>query len=63
MKSGYPSEYGKPTSALPDILGPLNIEHQGDTLAPNNDMAEVAAPWVTGKDGKDPLGVVVRGGK
>lgn len=59
----YPDEYGKPTKALPDILGPLNIEHQGDSLVPSNDMSEVAPGWVTGKSSKDPLGVVVGGGK
>lgn len=63
MKSGYPETYGKETSALPDIMGPLNIEHQGDVLVPSNDMAAVAPGWVTGKSSKDPLGVVVGGGK
>lgn len=63
MKSGYPDTYGKETSALPDIMGPLNIDQQGDSLAPANDMAAVAPGWVTGKSSKDPLGVVVGGGK
>jgi hypothetical protein len=59
----YPDTYGKPTKALPDILGPLNIEQQGDKLVPANDMAEIAAPWVTGKESRDPLGVLIKGGK
>ena len=58
----YPDGYGKKTKALPDILGPLNIEHEGDALAPDNDMAEVAPGWVTGKESRDPLGVVIKGG-
>jgi len=61
--SKYPDEYGKPTKALPDILGPLNIDQQGDKLVPPNDMAEVAPGWVTGKESRDPLGVVIKGGK
>ena len=32
---------GKTTSALPDILGPLNVDKGGDVVAPPNDMAEV----------------------
>jgi hypothetical protein len=59
----YPDEYGRPTKALPDILGPLNIDQQGDKLVPANDMAEVAPGWVTGKESRDPLGVVIKGGK
>lgn len=59
----YPDQYGRPTKALPDIMGPLNIEHEGDVLAPNNDMAEIGPSWAMGKDAKDPLGVVPRGGK
>jgi len=62
-KSGYPQEYGKETSALPDIMGPLNIDEEGDSLVPGNDMAAVAPGWVTGKESKDPLGVVIKGGK
>ena len=63
MKSGYPQTYGKETSALPDIMGPLNIDQQGDTLAPANDMLNTAPGWVTGKEPRDPLGVVIKGGK
>jgi hypothetical protein len=59
----YPDMYGKKTKALPDILGPLNVDQQGDKLVPANDMAEVAKPWVTGSESKDPLGVVIKGGK
>jgi hypothetical protein len=59
----YPETYGKPTKALPDILGPLNIEHQGDKDVPANDMAEVAPSWAQGKESRDPLGVVIKGGK
>jgi hypothetical protein len=59
----YPETCGKPTKALPDILGPLNIEHQGDKDVPNNDMAEVAPSWAQGKESRDPLGVVIKGGK
>ena len=62
-KTGYPSEYGKETAALPDIMGPLNIDQEGDSLVPPNDMAEVAPGWSTGKSSKDPFGVVVGGGK
>lgn len=60
-KSGYPQEYGKETSALPDIMGPLNIEHQGDSLMPSNDMGGTAPGWASGKASKDPLGVVIGG--
>ena len=63
MKGKYPEEYGKETSALPDIKGPLNIDQQGDTLVPPNDMAGTGAGWATGKSSKDPLGVVISGGK
>jgi hypothetical protein len=59
----YPDSYGKATKALPDILGPLNIASQGDKLVPENDMAEVAPSWASGKESKDPLGVVIKGGK
>jgi hypothetical protein len=59
----YPDSYGKPTKALPDILGPLNVDQQGDKLVPANDMAAVAPPWVMGKESKDPLGVTIKGGK
>jgi hypothetical protein len=61
--SQYPDTYGKPTKALPDILGPLNVDQQGDKLVPSNDMAAVAPTWATGKESKDPLGVVIKGGK
>lgn len=37
----YPNTYGKPTKAIPDIKGPLNIDAQGDPGVPPNDMAEV----------------------
>ena len=59
----YPDTYGKPTKALPDINGPLNINQEGDSLVPDNDMAGVAPGWVMGKESKDPLGVVIKGGK
>ena len=62
-KETYPQTYGKETSALPDIMGPLNIADEGDKLVPPNDMAETAPGWSTGKSSKDPLGVVVGGGK
>jgi len=60
-KESYPQTYGKETSALPDIMGPLNIDQQGDSLVPPNDMAGTADGWATGKSSKDPLGVVVGG--
>lgn len=59
----YPDQYGKTTKALPDICGPLNVDQEGDSLVPPNDMAEVAPGWVTGKESRDPLGVVIKGGK
>jgi hypothetical protein len=62
-KRQYPDAYGKQTSALPDILGPLNIDQEGDSLVPVNVMNEVADGWCHGKESKDPLGVVVKGGK
>ena len=37
----YPPTYGKETSALPDIKGPLNINRDGDPGVPDNDMAEI----------------------
>lgn len=55
--------YGKETKALPDIKGPLNIDQQGDKLVPPNDMAGVASGPCMGKESRDPLGVVIRGGK
>ena len=45
----YPDSYGKKTSALPDILGPLNIDNEGDKLVPRNDMAEVAGAMCDGE--------------
>jgi hypothetical protein len=62
-KSGYPDQYGRETKALPDILGPLNIDAQGDKLVPANDMAEIAPSWAMGKESRDPLGVVIKGSK
>jgi hypothetical protein len=55
---GYPETYGHPTKALPDIEGPLNIEHEGDKLVPDNDMAEIAGRFVTGGECPDPLGLL-----
>jgi len=55
---GYPNTYGKETSALPDIKGPLNIADEGDSLVPQNDMAEVADGMSTGKRVNDPLGLI-----
>lgn len=55
-KSGYPDIYGKTTRALPDIMGPLNIDEEGDKLVPPNDMAEVGGRFVTGGSCPDPLG-------
>jgi hypothetical protein len=57
-KSGYPDTYGKPTSALPDILGPMNVDEEGDVLAPRNDMAEIAPDMCMGREVNDPLGLV-----
>jgi hypothetical protein len=59
----YPDTYGKETKALPDILGPLNIDQQGDKLVPPNDMAEIAPSWNMGRESRDPLGVMIKGGK
>lgn len=55
--NGYPPIYGHPTSALPDILGPLNIEHSGDSVPPN-DMVDVADGLSTGKEFNDPLSLL-----
>ena len=63
MADKYPSTYGKATKALPDIVGPLHIDQEGDTFVPANDMAEVAPSWAQGKESCDPLGVVIKGGK
>ncbi len=58
MTKSYPPTYGKPTRALPDIEGPLNIDQEGDTGVPPNDMAEVADGLATGKKVNDPLGLL-----
>lgn len=56
-KNEYPSTYGRPTKgALPDILGPLNIEGEGDRLTPANDMAEIG--MASGSGVKDPLDLI-----
>jgi hypothetical protein len=52
----YPEEYGRPTKALPDIKGPLNIDEEGDVCVPKNDMAEVAGRLVMGGECPDPMG-------
>jgi hypothetical protein len=57
-KSGYPDTYGRPTKALPDILGPLNIDAEGDELVPPNDMAGVAPGMCLGGKLADPLDIV-----
>jgi hypothetical protein len=57
-KSLYPDMQGQPTKALPDILGPLNIDHEGDKLVPGNDMIEVAGAMCDGKGSPDPLGLL-----
>ena len=56
---------GKTTSALPDILGPLNVDKGGDVLAPPNDMAEVGGKTVHGTKSNDPCGYLsqIEGGK
>lgn len=56
-KDTYPPVYGKPTKALPDIMGPLNIDQEGDST-PHNDMAGVADGLATGKKVNDPLGLI-----
>jgi hypothetical protein len=42
-RGSYPPTYGVPTRAIPDILGPLNINPPGgsDPGVPDNDMAEI----------------------
>jgi hypothetical protein len=61
-KSGqYPDLYGSPTKALPDILGPLNIDEEGDKCVPRNDMNEF--PRADGTIGPDPIGLFIKGGK
>jgi hypothetical protein len=62
-KGQYPDQYGRETKAIPDIMGPLNIDQEGDSLVPANDMAEVAGSWGTGKESPDPLGAIIKGGK
>jgi hypothetical protein len=57
-RSGYPDTYGYPTKALPDIMGPLNIQEEGDILVPPNDMAEVAPELCMGGRLRDPLDLV-----
>lgn len=57
-KNQYPDTYGQPTSALPDVLGPLNIDEQGDSFVPKNDMAEVADGFARGQKPNDPLGLL-----
>jgi hypothetical protein len=57
-KSMYPDTYGKPTSALPDVLGPLNVDNEGDELVPPNDMAEVAPDFCHGHPSPDPLSLI-----
>jgi hypothetical protein len=56
-KSGYPEVYGHPVKgALPDIIGPLNIEGEGDRCAPPNDMAELGL--ADGRSCPDPMGFI-----
>lgn len=57
-KNQYPDIYGRATKALPDILGPLNMDEEGDVLVPRNDMAEVAPELNMGGRLRDPLGLV-----
>jgi hypothetical protein len=42
-RGSYPPTYGVPTRAIPDILGPLNIDPPGgsDPGVPGNDLAEI----------------------
>jgi hypothetical protein len=55
----YPDSYGtRKPGALPDILGPLNVESQGDKLVPPNDMAEVGGEMADGVKSPDPLGLI-----
>ena len=56
--SKFPDNYGKVTKALPDIMGPLNINSEGDKLVPPNDMQEVGGAMADGKDSPDPLGLL-----
>jgi hypothetical protein len=58
-KSQWPDTYGTAVrGALPDVLGPLNIDNEGDALAPANDMAEVAGAMCSGEGSPDPLDIV-----
>lgn len=45
QNSRYPITYGTPTSAIPDLLGPLNVDAFGggfsDPFVPANDMQEI----------------------
>lgn len=59
----YPETYGKQTKAIPDIKGPLNIDQQGDSLVPSNDMSGVAGKFGSGGSAPDPLGVINNLGK
>lgn len=55
----YPDPYGRRKGgALPDIMGPLNINSEGDKLVPPNDMQEVGGAMADGKDSPDPLGLL-----
>lgn len=55
----YPDSYGKNKGgALPDILGPLNVESEGDKLVPQNDMGEVGGAMCDGAGSPDPLDLV-----
>jgi hypothetical protein len=55
----------KTTSALPDIMGPLNVNKGGDTLAPPNDMSDVGGKACHGGRPNDPMAFVspIEGGK
>ena len=58
-KSMWPDDYGKQVrGALPDVLGPLNIDNEGDKLVPPNDIAYLAPPFVEGTQVPDPLNLV-----
>jgi len=58
-KSMYPDDYGKQVpGALPDILGPLNVDNEGDKLVPPNDIRALAPPFVEGTRLPDPLDLV-----
>jgi hypothetical protein len=58
-KSLYPDDYGRQVpGALPDVLGPLNVDNEGDKLVPPNDIRELAPPFVEGTSLPDPLDLV-----